>query len=255
MIRALALAAALLAAAATAVSMPRGAAQPAQSPAQSAAAPACVAVADYTTYASRSTRHTITVTTTACGYDLGNGYFDNDPVWVELGTPAGGTLLLRGFVGSQDGVTFTKSLTMDRTDPPGRWTVDDVVIHDANDSWHEFYGAGAFYVRRNTHVTLTAAPTTVRPGQLVTLTGRLTRLAASGHYVAAAGREIRVQFRLEFSRAWQDRAELPGGTRADGSFSKALTAVRSGSFRACYPGGSWMEPSCGSIAVSVNLAS
>jgi hypothetical protein len=160
---------------------------------------------------------------------------------------------LRGFTGSQDGVTFTRRLALDRADPPGRWTVDDVVVHDVNDSWHESYGAGAFRVRRATHVKLTASPATVRPGQLVILTGALTRLTATGRYIGAAGRPVRIQFRPQFTRVWQDRAELAGGSGSGGSFRKALTAVRSGTFRACYPGGSWLAPSCGSTDVTVDL--
>jgi hypothetical protein len=64
---------------------------------------------------------------------------------------------------------------------------------------------------------------------------------------------VRIQFRPQFTRVWQNRAELPGGSGSGGSFRKALTVVRSGTFRACYRGGSWLAASCGSTDVTVNL--
>jgi hypothetical protein len=226
-----------------------GIAAPAAAP-----APTCVSAPDFTVYAPQPTTRTITVTTTACGFDLGNGYAGSDSVWVELGTPASGAVLLRGFTGSQDGVTFTKQVTMDRADPLGRWTVDNVIIHDANDVYHEFYGEGSFLVRGNTHLTLSASPATVRPGQLVTLTGALTRLTASGRYVGYADQPVHVDFRAAFTRAWQDRAELRGGTSSGGTFAKTVATLRSGSLQACFPGTLWYGPSCATADVTVDLS-
>src|SRR5436305_1021948 len=98
---------------------------------RAAPGPSCVSVPDFTTYAPQATTRRVTVTTTACGFDLANGYSGSDSVWLELGTPSGATMLLRNLTGWQDGVTFTKQLNLDRTAPVGRWTVDNVIVHDA----------------------------------------------------------------------------------------------------------------------------
>ena len=76
----------------------------------------------------------------------------------------------------------------------GRWTLDVYAV-DYDDNGDLSEDVTAFYIKRDTALTLNASPEPVRRGSTITTTGRLTRLDPSRGYVAYSGKTVKLYFK------------------------------------------------------------
>ncbi|WP_217131640.1 calcium-binding protein [Streptomyces sp. AC558_RSS880] len=117
----------------------------------------------------------------------------------------------------------------------GTWSVGAYAIAADGDAAF-LDSAASFDLRRETLLTADAAPEKVRWGRTVTVTGEVRHAgwAAGAPVAAAAGQEVRLQFRAKGGSAYRTVKTVT--TAADGTVSANVRAFQDGSYRWSYAG-------------------
>jgi hypothetical protein len=161
-----------------------------------------------------------------------------DPGDLDALLPAPAPLrLIAGTV--QDG-TWAGTIRVKRTNLPGSYTVG-LIAMDRSHNIASSSELGHFQARFRTALRADISPATVDQGDVVTVSGRLGRVAPAG-WAPFAHRPVEVQFRPAGSPGWHTRGILMTG--ADGRFANSTRfhAKRDGAWRIRFNGGSKYAP-------------
>ncbi len=130
--------------------------------------------------------------------------------------------------------TWIGSLMFAPTELTGAWVSEYTGGPHPDDGGQDEGNLGpSLQVKRNTILGFNAAPEEVRLGEMLSLTGRLTRMTPDQGYVGYASKTLTVQFK---PRGGTFANHSTVTTDSAGRFSKRVTASRDGTWRVRFAG-------------------
>jgi hypothetical protein len=134
--------------------------------------------------------------------------------------------------GTQADGTWSGTLSFDKTNNVGTWSVD--VSAQSSTGQTTNVAVDTFRLRRNTLLHSRVGPATVQRGGSVRVSGRLQRLTVGLHYVSWRHKEVRIYFQ----RAGRTARTLVGTaqTGRGGRFHTSVTALHTGRWYAYFTG-------------------
>lgn len=156
----------------------------------------------------------------------------------------------------QDPTTSTCKLTITATpglteasnlysnDIAGTWNVTAAVLaNDASEYWNDFYTTSR--VKRESKVTVNAAPEPVAKGKTITVTGKLTRSSwVSGSDLGYGGQSVQLQFRKYGTSTYTTLKTVKSSSTSGstGALKTTVTASADGYFRYVFAGNVTSSP-------------
>jgi hypothetical protein len=158
--------------------------------------------------------------------------------------PEGRGITLSRTAGTAKDGTWTKQITMKRSDPVGTWQVRAFAQDGEGNMSDVDKVVATFGLKDATRFTsFNVGPEPATVGGKLTLAGRLQRYVPGTGWIAYSGKTVRLEFRAAGTTAYVP--VVTRKTNSTGSFatSSATTVTGSGSWRMVFPGSSTRAPS------------